>query len=126
MAIINSQWPYWYDAFFAQVLSYFCVDVIFTVGILIVSDVFPPQMQSLAGAVFNTLGQFGLSIGLCVMGVISHTVTQKSGFQDKNSPSALEEGYKATFWASFAIMLITCCIAAGGLRKVEKVGAKRE
>ena len=126
MALINSQWPYWYDAFFAQILSYFSVDVLFTVGILIVSDVFPARTQSLAGAVFNTLGQFGTSIGLCVMGVISNAVTRGSGYADKTSPDALLEGYRATFWASFAFMLIACCVAALGLRNIGKVGGKRD
>ena len=126
MALINSHWPYWYDAFFAQILSYFCVDVLFTVGILIVSDVFPTSTQALAGAVFNTLGQFGMSIGLCVMGIISNSVTRESGYADKTSPEALLEGYRATFWASFAFMLIACCVAALGLRKIGKVGTKTD
>lgn len=126
MAVIDSKWPYWYDAFFAQILSYVFVDIIFTVGILVVSDVFPARMQSLAGAVFNTLVQFGSSIGLCVMGVISNAVTRESEYADKTSPNALLAGYRATFWASFAFMLVTSCIAALGLRKVGKVGAKRD
>ena len=126
MALINPQWPYWYDAFFAQVLSYFSVDVLFTVGILIVSGVFPPRTQSLAGAVFCTVTQFGTSIGLCVMGVISSAVTAGSKYSDKTSPEALEEGYKAAFWVSLGFMLVSCCVAALGLRKVGKVGGKTD
>ena len=56
MALIQPQWPYWYDAFPAQFLAVLGVDVIFTVGLLIVSEVFPSQTQALAGAVFNTIG----------------------------------------------------------------------
>ncbi|KAK4693488.1 hypothetical protein P7C71_g3922, partial [Lecanoromycetidae sp. Uapishka_2] len=126
MALINVEWPYWYDAFFAQVLSYFSVDVLFTVGILVVSDVLPQKDQALAGAIFNTLGQFGTSIGLAVMGVISNSVTKQSRYSNKDSPDALEAGYRATFWATFALMIITCCIGALGLRKIGKVGAKRD
>jgi hypothetical protein len=43
MAMINPHWPYWYDAFFAQLLSPLSADVLFTVGLLVVSDVFPTR-----------------------------------------------------------------------------------
>ena len=126
MALIKSKWPYWYDAFFAQLLMYFSVDVLFTVGILIISDVFPPRNQALAGAIFNVMAQFGTSLGLASMGVISSSVTQRSKNPDKSSPEALEDGYKATFWAALAWMLATCCIGVFGLGKVGKVGLKRD
>ena len=126
MALINTQWPYWYDAFFAQLLMYFSVDVLFTVGILIISDVFLPRTQALAGAIFNVMNQFGTSLGLAVMGVIASSVTQVSDYVDKGSPEALDEGYRAAFWSAMAWMLVTCCIGVFGLRKVGKVGVKRE
>lgn len=126
MAVINSKWPYWYDAFFAQLLMYFSIDVLFTVGILIISNVFPDRTQALAGAIFNVMGQFGMSLGLAVMGVISSSVTERSEYTDKGSPQALMEGYRATFWAALACMLLLCCIGAFGLRKVGKVGVKRD
>jgi len=100
--------------------------VLFTVGILIISDEFPDRTQSLAGAVFNTAGQFGTSIGLAIMGVISNIVTQQSKYADKGSPEALEAGYRATFWAAFAFMLVACCVASFGLRKIGKVGVKKD
>ena len=126
MAVVNIKWPYWYDAFFAQILMYFSVDVLFTVGILIISDVFPPRTQALAGAIFNIMNQFGTSIGLAVMGVIASSVTQQSDHPDKGSPEALEDGYRATFWAAMVWMLLACCIGIFGLRKVGKVGVKRD
>ena len=126
MAVINTKWPYWYDAFFAQMLMYFSVDVLFTVGILVISDVFPPRTQALAGAIFNVMNQFGPSIGLAVMGVIASSVTQQSDHPDKSSPEALEDGYRATFWAAMVWMLVTCCIGVFGLRKIGKVGVKRD
>ena len=126
MALINTKWPYWYDAFFAQLLMYFSVDVLFTVGILIISDVFPPRTQALAGAIFNVMTQFGTSLGLAVMGVIASSVTQQSDNPDKTSPEALGDGYRATFWAALVWMLVACCIGVFGLRKVGKVGVKRD
>ena len=71
MALINLKWPYWYDAFFAQILQSLSAEVLFTVGMLVVSDVFPTRTQALAGAVFNAVAQFGSSIGLTVTPIIS-------------------------------------------------------
>ena len=126
MALINPSWPYWYDAFFAQLLSPLSVDILFTVGILIVSEVFPENTQALAGAVFNTLAQLGTSIGLTTMSVIADTVTDESRFKNKSSPSALMEGYRATFFALFAWMVAACVIGGYGLKSLGKIGQKRD
>ena len=48
MALIDIKDPYWYNAFFAQVLAPLSVDLLFTVGILIVADSFPQRTQALA------------------------------------------------------------------------------
>ncbi|KAK4447165.1 major facilitator superfamily domain-containing protein [Podospora aff. communis PSN243] len=126
MALINPAWPYWYAAFVAQILAPMSGDVLFTVGLIIVSDVFPVRTQALAGAVFNTLSQLGVSIGLTTMSVISASATQKSGLSDKHSPGALMEGYRAAFWTLFAWMVGACLVGAFGLRKVGKVGLKKD
>ncbi|GAM91271.1 hypothetical protein ANO11243_093190 [Dothideomycetidae sp. 11243] len=124
MAVNNPQWPYWYDAFFAQCLAPLAVDTLFTIGLLIVSDVFPRNTQALAGAVFNTLAQVGTSIGLCVMSVISNSVAEDSGYKDKTGPQALLEGYRATFWAQFAWSALAVGIGLFGLRKMDGFGGK--
>lgn len=126
MAVVNPAWPYWYDAFFAQALSPLSVDILFTIGLLVVSDVFPEKTQALAGAVFNTVAQLGSSIGLTTSSVISISVTRSSSTQDKSSPSALMEGYRATFWTLFAWMAAACVVGGFGLRKLGKVGEKRD
>jgi MFS family permease len=126
MAVINPHWPYWYDALFAQLLTPLSADVLFTVGLLVVSASFPPRMQGLAGAVFNTSAQLGSSIGLTVLSVISTSVTKDSGVEDLQSPQALMEGYRASFWALFAFTAIAVIVGGLGLRKVGKVGDKRD
>ncbi|KAI4844213.1 MFS general substrate transporter [Aureobasidium sp. EXF-8845] len=126
MAIINPQWPYWYMAFFAQLLQGICFNVLFTVGLLIISAIFPPHTQALGGAVFNTCAQLGTSIGLTITSVISDSRTAASGYDDKTSPQALMTGYRAVFWALFAWMLVVLCAGVGGLRKVGKIGVKRD
>jgi MFS family permease len=126
MAIILPNSPYWYNAFFAQVLSPISADLLFTVGLIVVSDVFPARTQALASAVFNTVAQFGTSTGMTIMAVISSAVTQNSGFKDKISPGALMVGYRASFWAAFAWMGLACIVSALGTRRIGKVGLKKE
>lgn len=125
MALIQPQWPYWYDAFPAQLLMVLGVDVIFTVGILIVSEVFPNHTQALAGGVFNTIAQFGSALGVVVFGVISSTVTQHSDYENKASAPALLAGFHAGFWVAFGWGIFAICVGAFGLRKVGRVGLKR-
>lgn len=125
MAVIEPVWPYWANAFVAQLLQPVSVDALFTVGLIIITDVFPEDTQALAGAVFNTAAQFGTALGLAVLQVIS-TMTTKN-FEGEESPSyALMEGYRASFWTMFAFMLLCAAIGILGLRKTGRVGLKRD
>ncbi|UKZ68813.1 uncharacterized protein TrAtP1_009832 [Trichoderma atroviride] len=126
MALIHPEWPYWYDAFFAQILTPLSCDILFTVGLLVVSDVFPAHMQALSGAVFNTCAQLGTAIGLTVTSLIATSVTNSSSDADKESPSALMDGYRAVFWTMFAAMALTCVLSVLGLRTVKQLGVKRD
>ncbi|KAI4730327.1 MFS general substrate transporter [Aureobasidium sp. EXF-10728] len=126
LAIINPHWSYWYMAFFAQLLQGISMNVLFTVGLLIISAIFPPHTQALGGAVFNTCAQLGTSIGLTITSVISDSRTAASRYEDKTSPQALMTGYRAVFWALFAWMIVVLCAGVGGLRKVGKIGVKRD
>ncbi|KAL7905465.1 major facilitator superfamily domain-containing protein [Trichoderma velutinum] len=126
MALINPAWPYWYDAFFAQILTPLSCDILFTVGLLVVSDVFPTHMQALSGAVFNTCAQLGTAIGLTVTSLIAASVTNASLDADKASPGALMVGYRAVFWTMFAAMALVCVLSVLGLRTVKQLGVKRD
>ena len=100
--------------------------MLFVVSSLIIVDVFPAKTHALAGAVFNTVAQFGTSLGIAVMAVVASNVTRESGNPNKESPAALMEGYRVTFWLEFASMLLTSGIGIVGLRKAGRVGLKRE
>ncbi|KAK7900073.1 hypothetical protein LTR67_003819 [Exophiala xenobiotica] len=130
MAIMNPRWTYWYMAFWAQALSPFSVDVLFTVGMLIVSDVFPDKSQALAGAVFSTVGQFGLSfgVGLCQLVALGVTGNQGQASHGSGLPEddTLLRGYRAAFWTMHGFMLLCTIVALFGLRRVGKVGLKRD
>lgn len=60
------------------------------------------------------------------MAVVASNVTRGSGDPDKESPAALMEGYRVTFWLGFGGMLLTVAVGVVGLRKAGKVGLKRE
>lgn len=135
MAVADPKWSYWYMEFWAQVLSPLSGDVLFTVGLLIVSDNFPEQMQALAGAVFNTVAQFGMSlgVGLCqvvALGVSGPGEDLSSGgtasSDDEHGVTQSLRGYQASFWTMFAIMIACSMVAVGGLRKAGRVGVKRD
>ena len=136
MALVDARWTYWYMEFWAQLLAPMSADVLFTVGLLIVSDEFPEETQALAGAVFNTVAQFGMSLGVGVCQVVSLAVgAMKGGVsgghtgdvgEGAGADGALMKGYQASFWTMFAMMITTGVIAVGGLRSTGKIGVKRD
>ncbi|KAL8377832.1 hypothetical protein RB595_008492 [Gaeumannomyces hyphopodioides] len=132
MALVEPAWSYWHGQFWAQVLVPVSADVLFTVGLIIVSESFPERTQALAGAVFNTVGQLGLSLGVGVCQVVALGVTGNGGggggghggggggaFDDEEV-GALLRGYRASFWAMFGQMLLCTAVAVVGLRKVSR------
>ncbi|KAJ6446940.1 integral membrane protein [Purpureocillium lavendulum] len=124
MALIQPQSTYWTGAFFAQILMPFSVDVLFTVGLIIVTETFPDDKQAIAGAVFNTAAQFGNSLGLAVMQVVSTLVAKNNA--NMVPPGAILEGYRAGFWTMLAFMISCAAISGIGLRKTGKIGLKQE
>lgn len=134
MALMHPGWRYWYLAFWAQIFAPFSADVLLTVGLIIVSDSFPEETQALAGAVFNTVAQFGMSLGMGSCQVVALGVQGRSsggehgggGAFEENDTGALLEGYRASFWLMFGYMIVCGGIAIVGLRKAGKVGLKRE
>lgn len=126
MAFISPHWPYWYAAFPAQLLAPVACDIMFTIGLLAVSEEFPAHMQALAGAVFSTVAQFGTSVGLTVIAVVAAAVTNSELGQGKGKAEELLAGYRAGFWAQFAWMGLACLIGAFGLKKMGNVGLKRD
>ncbi|KAI0141871.1 MFS general substrate transporter [Xylariaceae sp. FL1272] len=122
MAIVNPNWSYWYLQFWAQILAPLGGDVLFTVGMLVVSDSFPEKTQSLAGAVFNTAAQLGLTLGVGICQLVSLSVEEQSG----SGENAILKGYRASFWTQTAYMLTCVVLAVTGLRRIGTLGLKRE
>ncbi|KAF2662255.1 MFS general substrate transporter [Lophiostoma macrostomum CBS 122681] len=133
MSLVNPSWSYWYLEFWAQIFAPFSSDVLFTVGLIIVSDQFPEKTQALAGAVFNTVAQFGMSLGIGTCQVVSLAVMAKTESQEskegasgESEHAAVLNSYRAVFFLMCGYMTICGFLAIFGLRKAGKVGLKRE
>ncbi|KAF2259363.1 MFS general substrate transporter [Lojkania enalia] len=133
MALVNPNWKYYYLELWAQMLAPLSADVLFTVGLIIVSDNFPERTQALAGAVFSTVAQFGTSLGagICqvvALGVMGSDVDPSGDPNSATSEDASDMlgGYRAGFWTMFASMVCCVLIAIVGLRQTGKVGLKKD
>lgn len=63
---------------------------------------------------------------MALVAVIASSVTARSDYADKASPEALMAGYRATFWFTFAEIIVVLLVSLVGLRKIGKVGHKRD
>jgi len=133
MALVNPNWKYYYLELWAQMLAPLGTNVLFTVGLIIVSDNFPGRTQALAGAVFSTASQFGTSLGVGVcqvvaLGVMGSDVNSSGEPNNATSEDAsnILRGYRAGFWTMFASMVCCVLIAIVGLRRTGKVGLKKD
>ncbi|EEU37827.1 uncharacterized protein NECHADRAFT_88283 [Fusarium vanettenii 77-13-4] len=126
MATVDVGENYWLAPFWAMFLSPVNPDdpVLFTVSNLVISDAYPPEMQSLAGGVFNEVGQFGNSVGLAITAAIAASVTEHSGIQAREE--ALMKGYRVAFWTIFASCSAVTIVVWFGLRKGGVVGRKQD
>ncbi|KAM0355036.1 hypothetical protein ACHAPU_000886 [Fusarium lateritium] len=140
MATVDVGENYWLAPFWAMFLSPVNPDgechvliitdklltlaVLFTVSNLVISDAFPPEMQSLAGGVFNEVAQFGNSVGLAITAAIAASVTEHSKITA--SEEALMKGYRAAFWTIFASCSTVTIVVWVGLKQGGIVGRKQD
>lgn len=111
---------YWLRPFWALLLCPVNPWVLFSVSSLVISDAFPPEIQSLAGGVFNEVAQFGNSVGLAVTAVIAASVTEHSS--QLAEKEALMEGFRAAFWTVFASTGMVLVVTFLGFRKIGIIG----
>ena len=128
MAVTDPNITYWANPFVAQLLQPLSADALFTVGLIVITEVFPEDTQALAGAVFNTTAQFGSAFGLAVMQVVSTIVKQKyeMDHEDSGAARALLEGYRASFWTMVGFMILCGAVGWIGLRRTGRVGLKQD
>jgi MFS family permease len=133
MALVDPNWKYYYLELWAQILAPLGTNVLYTVGLVIVSANFPENTQALAGAVFSTASQFGTSLGVGVCQVVALGVMglNEDPSGDTNSTNSEDadkrlKGYRAGFWTMFTSMVCCVLIAIFGLRRTGKVGLKKD
>lgn len=126
MAVAEPSWSYWACAFIANFLNPIGADGIFIVSNLLITSMFPPKTQGIAGGVFNTISQTGKSVGMALTALVANEVTRNHGSADKPGSGALLEGYHAAFWFCVALVSLSLCVSALGLRKIGKVGVKTD
>ncbi|EGC44990.1 integral membrane protein [Histoplasma capsulatum var. duboisii H88] len=134
LAVADPSWSYWAAAFVATTAIPISADTLFTISNLVITSIFPPKTHGLAGGVFNTISQIGMSVGLAVTAVISSSVAeherrQVAGGGDndglgKNDQYALLQAYKATYWALFGGSVVVVVLSWWGLQRIGKVGLK--
>jgi MFS family permease len=125
MATAQPSWTYWTNTFVAQLLQPVNCNALFTVGLIIITDIFPEDTKALAGAVFNTAAQFGTALGFAILQVISSVVTENKQVNE-DEVTALLAGYRASFCTMFAFMIFCTAISGLGLRKTGRIGLKRD
>lgn len=126
MAIAKPKWSYWACAFIANLFNPIGADGLFTVSNLLITSMFPPKTQGVAGGVFNTISQTGKNVGLALTALIANEVTAHSQSTNKQSPEASLTGYRAVFWFCVGLTGASLCISIWGLRKIGKVGQKKD
>ncbi|RDW61654.1 hypothetical protein BP5796_11546 [Coleophoma crateriformis] len=97
MAIINPEWSYWKCTFIAVASTPTCIDVLFTVANLVITEAFPPQTHGLAGSVFNTISSIGNSFALAIAAVIASAITLAEKGKNESAQEMLMHGYRVTF-----------------------------
>lgn len=126
---------YWAFAFPGMLISPCGIDTFFTVSNLVITGIFAKKDQGLAGGVFQTVAQIGKSFGLAIAAVIANSVTMKEAKGTSShgavdaagyTPLQLMVGYRAAFWFCFALNAAMIPVVVWGLRKVGKVGEKRD
>ncbi|KUI61224.1 hypothetical protein VP1G_08388 [Cytospora mali] len=120
MATAAMDEKYWLRPFWALLLCPVNPWVLFSVSSLVISDAFPPEIQSLAGGVFNEVAQFGNSVGLAVTAAIAASVTEHS--TKTIEKEALMEGFRAAFWTVFASTGMVLVVTFLGFRKIGIIG----
>jgi len=134
-AIINVNTTYWAYSFPSTVLTVWGTDFIFACGSLFVSRVALPHEQSVAGGIFSTFAQLGISFGLAITATVSNAVTTKEtsrfgivpNAEGTNIPlAALLKGYRAAQWTGFAFAMGALVLSALLFRGVGIIGGKGE
>jgi nitrate/nitrite transporter NarK len=111
---------YWAFAFPALVLSVIGADFEFTVTNMYVMSTLPPEQQSVAGGLFNTVTRLSSTVGLGVQTSIYNGL----GGSAFGRGSQLYRPYQSTFWVS--LVGAVAAVFLGSFVTINRQGDKHE
>lgn len=100
--------------------------MLFTISNSVTTQAFPDGMHGIAGGVFNTVSNIGTSVGLAITAVIAASVTMATDGDGKSNAEELMKGYRAAFWTCFGASVAVLAVVGLGMRRIGKVGLKRD
>ncbi|KAG2101573.1 major facilitator superfamily domain-containing protein [Suillus discolor] len=114
-ALIDPTVTYWAFGFPSAVLVVFGADFVYSSGTIFIAKIALPHERSVAGAMFQTMAQLGIAVGLAVSTLVFNIVVKNESADlgvtlnsaSTNAPrSAQLKGYRSAQWtcASFALM----------------------
>ncbi|KAG1852786.1 major facilitator superfamily domain-containing protein [Suillus subalutaceus] len=114
-ALIDPTATYWAFGFPATVIVVFGADFVYSSGTIFIAKITLPHERSVSGALFQTVTQLGIAVGLAVSTLVSNIVVKNESADvgvtvnsaGTNAPrSAHLKGYRSAQWtcASFALM----------------------
>ncbi|KAK2687842.1 hypothetical protein QWA68_013697 [Fusarium oxysporum] len=115
---------YWHGIFQAIAINPLGADLMYTIAMLVVTDAFPVEMQALSGGVFNMLAQIGKSVGISTTALIAKRMTDQTDGVDTDT--SLLRGYAAGWWYNSALGFASVLVTLWGLRRVGKLGVKKD
>ncbi|KZT57350.1 MFS general substrate transporter [Calocera cornea HHB12733] len=132
-ALINPQAMYWAFGFPAAILDVVGADIIMSGGSLVCSHLALPEEQSLAGGLFNTVTQIGISFATTISTIVYDRVVRARSaaqgvaldqYASNAPPDVLLDGYRAAQWTNFAFAIFGALVGTVVLRGIGRIGGK--
>ncbi|KAI9638984.1 major facilitator superfamily domain-containing protein [Dioszegia hungarica] len=114
-SIMYAAWPegtsFWALEFPAQLIHPWGTDFVFGLGNILMSNLVDQNELSVGGALFQTSGQVGGALGICLSSLISSEIAEQAG--------SVLAGVRAAFYFSAACGFAVSVIALLGFRNVK-------
>ncbi|KZO89917.1 putative efflux transporter [Calocera viscosa TUFC12733] len=132
-AVIDPNAMYWAFGFPAAILDVVGADIIMSGGSLVCSHLALPEEQSLAGGLFNTVTQIGISFATTISTIVYDRVVRSRSAADgvlldqyasNAPPDALLQGYRSAQWTNFAFAIFGALVGTIVLRGIGRIGGK--
>lgn len=127
---------YWAYGFPAMILAVMGADTVYPCLSLYTTSRMLMKDQSLAGGIFNTVGQLGRAIGLALVTAVDVSVRHSGGNglggpkPEENDHNGMEKwvmlgAFRTTQWVNSGFAIVAWVVVLAGLRRIGKVGAAK-